>query len=235
MSPTIVNCHHYKEGVKGLPPNTVLIDRTTPFGNPYSSKSGKYTREECVALHRVDLYRKLISGPQYFSELKKELQGKDLACWCTHPKRVVACHGNNYLYILSPELSERLYDKSVVYYLMDDFRRSLKSVEKIILSDLEKIKQEEFLKPYLAYHEMKVELESFLELVKQRKYSSLEISQIISFLLIDCEYAEKETTGEMILYRLDHLVWQIHRFTDKRDDRDKEPISPLSPLKRKKK
>ena len=71
-----------------MPPNTIKIDRTTRWGNPFViGKDG--TREECIALYRrfvvgkaatkredVLTSRKLVAG--HVGELK----GKNLACWC---------------------------------------------------------------------------------------------------------------------------------------------------------
>jgi hypothetical protein len=55
-----------------MPPNTVKVDRTTKWGNPYvAGRDGD--RARCVAL-----YRKL----QKFGAEIEELRGKNLACWC---------------------------------------------------------------------------------------------------------------------------------------------------------
>ncbi len=84
-----------------LPPNTIKVDRATPWGNPFIvGKSGD-------AAYCVQLYRCLLGGYLNISNgeaccqrqdkaivaLKKEkaagwptLRGKNLACWCPLPK-----------------------------------------------------------------------------------------------------------------------------------------------------
>lgn len=74
-----------------MPPNTVKVDRTTPWGNPFIVGTHG-TRGECV-----DLYRKLMAGylclgtmnvpeqqraRKHVVEHHHELRGKNLACWC---------------------------------------------------------------------------------------------------------------------------------------------------------
>lgn len=75
-----------------MPPNTVKVDRTTKWGNPFVT--GKYgTRQECVDVHRVVLggYLAICDKPS-IEEQKAyrrhvganlwRLEGKNLACWC---------------------------------------------------------------------------------------------------------------------------------------------------------
>lgn len=84
-----------------MPPGTVKVDRTGPWGNPFVvGRDG--TRAECV-----DLYAKLmagyvaVSGPasvqdqlaarRHVVENIDALRGKNLACWCSHDG---PCHGD---------------------------------------------------------------------------------------------------------------------------------------------
>jgi Domain of unknown function (DUF4326) len=80
-----------------MPPNTVKVDRTTPFGNPFSIKACGHDR--AVALHRAWLTGKLrdedipASKEAPLAELRTEilaalpgLRGKNLACWCALPE-----------------------------------------------------------------------------------------------------------------------------------------------------
>jgi hypothetical protein len=84
-----------------MPANTVKVDRTTKWGNPFVT--GKHgTRAECV-----DLFTKMLAGYICLTEgpgIKEqedyramvmrdrgELKGKNLACWC--PKGA-ACHAD---------------------------------------------------------------------------------------------------------------------------------------------
>ena len=83
-----------------MPANTVKVDRTTQFGNPFSIKD--YGHDRAVAM-----YRAWITGAAKDAEAaslakKREavlqalpsLRGKNLACWCPLPKPGEAdnCH-----------------------------------------------------------------------------------------------------------------------------------------------
>ena len=84
-----------------MPPNTVKVDRSTPWGNPWVVGTHG-TRTLCV--YR---YRKLLAGyatlaesisladqkayVAYIHEHIAELHGKNLACWC---KIGVPCHAD---------------------------------------------------------------------------------------------------------------------------------------------
>jgi Domain of unknown function (DUF4326) len=80
-----------------MPPNTVRVDRTSRFGNPFSVD--RYGPEEAVALHGswitggmsdeyiLKLYppligNHLVSRRKSMVGLLPMLTGKDLACWC---------------------------------------------------------------------------------------------------------------------------------------------------------
>jgi hypothetical protein len=80
-----------------MPANTVKVDRTTPFGNPFSI--GEYGHDRAVALHRrwVDGDRitasELASPMPDLATRRREvlqtlptLRGKNLACWCALPQ-----------------------------------------------------------------------------------------------------------------------------------------------------
>lgn len=75
-----------KKGFR-LPPNTINVARPGKWGNPY--KIGvDGTREEVI-----DLFRHHHGMFEQFShsQIKKELRGKNLACWCPLDK---ACHAS---------------------------------------------------------------------------------------------------------------------------------------------
>ena len=68
-----------------MPANTRKVDRTTKWGNPFKvgawlnvSKGTKATAEDCVRLFRHNL----LKNPELIALVKKELRGKNLACWC---------------------------------------------------------------------------------------------------------------------------------------------------------
>ena len=64
-----------------MPPNTVKVDRSTRWGNPYQAGSdGDGNRA-----HLVGLFRTYMSRPEQAAlraDVKRELRGKNLACWC---------------------------------------------------------------------------------------------------------------------------------------------------------
>ena len=72
-------------------PYDILIDRTTKWGNPFIiGKDG--TRNEVIMKHKM----LVLSNPKMIEEIKKELKGKVLGCWC----KPQACHGDTYIEIL---------------------------------------------------------------------------------------------------------------------------------------
>lgn len=64
-----------------MPPNTVKVDRTTRFGNPYQAgKDGDGDRT-----HLVDLYRAYLERPEQaalVADICTTLRDRNLACWC---------------------------------------------------------------------------------------------------------------------------------------------------------
>lgn len=100
-----------------MPPNTVKVDRTTRWGNPFAVGPGR-TQEKCV-----DLFKKLLAGyvaivgkPSY-KELQaylafakaniSDLHGKNLACWC---KPGTPCHAD---VLLEVAATERVSDAAI--------------------------------------------------------------------------------------------------------------------------
>jgi len=84
-----------------LPANTVKVDRTTRFGNPFSIED--HGRERAVALHRIwitgeitaelgntpvpnKLLRDLEARRTEVMSALPSLRGKNLACWCPLPE-----------------------------------------------------------------------------------------------------------------------------------------------------
>ena len=109
-----------------MPDNTVCVDRSTPFGNPFpiargtSSSMGqtkdiwivgtwegpglwfKDTKEEAATIS-VQAFRAWINTPQQSvlrDKARTALRGKHLACWCQldHP-----CHADVWLEIVNGE------------------------------------------------------------------------------------------------------------------------------------
>jgi hypothetical protein len=84
-----------------MPANTVKVDRSTKWGNPFIvGKDG--TRDECVEyfIHMLGGKFMIVSTPgidgcrdyrKHFRRNKRFLRGKNLACWCPLDKR---CHAD---------------------------------------------------------------------------------------------------------------------------------------------
>ncbi len=83
-----------------MPSNTVKVDRSTIFGNPFALKP--YGPEQAVALHRLWIEGRLADenirtsypswAATHLMERRKKvlaalptLRGKNLACWCDLP------------------------------------------------------------------------------------------------------------------------------------------------------
>lgn len=98
-----------KKGWK-MPPNTVKVDRTTHWGNPY--RAGIHADHQ----HAVDCHRYLVtlgrpaktapwpdSDPLvYASDVRRNigsLRGKNLACWCSLAQ---PCHAEVLLELANP-------------------------------------------------------------------------------------------------------------------------------------
>jgi hypothetical protein len=59
-----------------MPPNTVKVDRTTKWGNPFAGRGdGPSWRSAAVEAFRLENHRRPASD---FAEIR----GRNLACWC---------------------------------------------------------------------------------------------------------------------------------------------------------
>jgi hypothetical protein len=54
----------------------VIVDRRSRWGNPHSV--AEHGRARAVALYRWDLH----TTPGLLDQARRELAGRDLACWC---------------------------------------------------------------------------------------------------------------------------------------------------------
>lgn len=71
-----------------MPKNTVKVDRTSDFGNPFRvGPDGNAA--ECVEKYRAMIDGNIFSFPTK-DDIKNELRGKHLGCWC---KIGAPCHG----------------------------------------------------------------------------------------------------------------------------------------------
>jgi hypothetical protein len=76
-----------------MPENAVYVGRPGPFGNPFSAQ--KYGAERAVAAHRAWL--RLPDQLDLRRRIRRELRGKDLACWCRVADEAgypVSCHAD---------------------------------------------------------------------------------------------------------------------------------------------
>jgi hypothetical protein len=75
-----------------MPENTVCVDRSTRWGNPFQIANGT-TREEAVFAHKALLHGYLcitqrtthdeqVAYAKYVKRNIARLRGKNLACWC---------------------------------------------------------------------------------------------------------------------------------------------------------
>jgi len=100
-----------------LPPNTVKVDRTTSFGNPYrigepvdakvaerwGFKLRFHDRQAIDTAHAVELFSRLFVFTRDDAQsyvVRNMLRGKNLACWCALD---APCHADVLLEIANDE------------------------------------------------------------------------------------------------------------------------------------
>ena len=64
-----------------MPPNTVKVDRSTPWGNPFKVDKDSGAALS-VAAFRAYLYAATPASRLLREAVQKQLAGKNLACWC---------------------------------------------------------------------------------------------------------------------------------------------------------
>ena len=95
-----------------MPPNTVYVGRPTKWGNPFrlGQPNGDdcmvcATREEAVAKYRSELTT-FGDGINFTgctpAEIRQELRGKNLACWCPLDQ---PCHADVLLELANAEVN----------------------------------------------------------------------------------------------------------------------------------
>lgn len=96
------------------PEGSVVVSRPSRWGNPWGKLQG-YSREDAVGLFETYLIVRRIPvqgwvdtiGYPSDEEIRRELRGKDLACWCALPapgERDV-CHAALLLYFANLEVT----------------------------------------------------------------------------------------------------------------------------------
>lgn len=229
----VVNCHWYK-GVENLPPNTVYIGRgnNSPYGNPFSSQDGENSKEECVALHRVDLYQNLVKTPSLLHQITHDLGGKDLACWCKQKSHFTVCHGDNYLHVLHPDKLSRDYGKTVAQWVLDDLKIALHTLETVFLKT---VTQTEFMPFYITLGDLRIEINALFIEAREKEFDAYRVTVLMALVTVDLESALQETRLEVVDYRLLHAIWVICHYALKTATKEAEPRHPQSHLKTKKK
>lgn len=79
-----------------MPPGAVYVGRPTKWGNPYRVGDGLCsTVDDAVAFYRqwIETGENYVNddAPPSIEEIKRELRGRDLACWC---RTTEMCHAD---------------------------------------------------------------------------------------------------------------------------------------------
>jgi len=91
-----------------MPPNTIYVGRPSKWGNPASTSSFRdYTPEQVAADYRKWVERDMgklswdnvYGKPPTLDEIRAELRGKNLACWCPLGQ---PCHADVLLELANP-------------------------------------------------------------------------------------------------------------------------------------
>jgi hypothetical protein len=198
----------------------------------FSSKSGDLSKEDAVALHRVELCRRLIDEKTYFSQLKLELDGRDLACWCAIKNKHIACHGLNYLHIFKDRNRNRTYDKTVFDYLLEDLKfvmEGFKHIEQKDVSDFE------WMLFKIGVEEARLDVSTTFMLFKERETTPYLRCVWLATFVIDLELALADPDMQMRLYRLDRVIWNAFRFACRPTSKEGEPSLPSTKVRKPKK
>jgi hypothetical protein len=94
-----------------MPPNTVKVDRSTRHGNPFRVgfvACGCRSAGECdhnnfsceTAAEAVEAFRAMPRSPRRLAEIRAELAGQNLACWCPLDQ---PCHADVLLELANSE------------------------------------------------------------------------------------------------------------------------------------
>lgn len=70
-----------------MPPDTVKVDRSTKWGNPFivGQPGGQYTARVMNRRHAWQLFRSIALTNPAMRAAALDLRGKNLACWCPLP------------------------------------------------------------------------------------------------------------------------------------------------------
>ena len=74
-----------------LPPNTVIIDRRTMFGNPFRfGYEEGCSRKESIRKFKAYFEDRMANDKKFAKQVINKLSKKNLACWC----KPLSCHGD---------------------------------------------------------------------------------------------------------------------------------------------
>ena len=81
----------YFSEVKEWAPDIVYVGRPSKYGNPYSSKENSLAQFRVSSvIEAVEKFKEwLKTQPELIEDIKRELPGKDLVCWC---RKGAPCH-----------------------------------------------------------------------------------------------------------------------------------------------
>lgn len=80
-----------------MPANTVYVGRPTKWGNQYRAGEFSRNRYPVSVEQAVAFYRQYIEEVMTKNPARKELKGKNLACWCPIRDKygkIVPCHAD---------------------------------------------------------------------------------------------------------------------------------------------
>lgn len=78
-------------------PDAVIVSRPSRWGNPFISTERKSSHDAVEAFRQQFVLR-----PELVAMVRKELGGKDLACWCALDSE---CHADVLLELSNPDLT----------------------------------------------------------------------------------------------------------------------------------
>jgi hypothetical protein len=105
LGPRVYN----KRSRRPWPEDAVLIDRTTPYGNPYpKAEPTRAARIRCLCQHAEYLLRR----PDLVALIQRDLKGRDLLCWCDP----LPCHGHTLIGVANSEDPIAFLEQVVVKY-----------------------------------------------------------------------------------------------------------------------
>jgi len=221
--PKVLNTHHFGS-VDKLPKTAKYIGRPSEHGNPFARSDGT-TRLQNVVKHRLDLYTRIKRNPSLIQKLQSDLGGYDLACWCTQPKRFVACHGHALLHVLSDGWKTRDPSGSVLSWIMADLKSIIAKAKRHAGTA---IPADQWLEWTIPIYEAIVEVEYTIRILKKRQASHDTILEVLMTMVVSLEAIVQETNPTWLKYRWQHFTWYSHSVVWEYDTSMHEPQEPTT-------